>query len=154
MEAVTPSESLVVFYTDGSADPKRKDGSWAFVRVENDSVVSEASARVKKTDSARMEMIAVIEALQTLKTASQVLVNTDCHMLIEAMEKFVPHWKANDWRKPKTNLPIPNVDLYKILDGFVSTHTVSWRWVKAHNGNRFNERCDELCRLARGLSTK
>lgn len=145
--------SEVIFYTDGSVDPKRKDGSWAFLRVENDSILREGFGSNKKTDSARMEMLAVIEALTTLESASKVTVNTDCRMLIEAMLHFVPVWKANGWRKPKGDKLIPNVDLYIRLDELASIHTVTWRWVKGHSGNLYNERCDELCRMARVSSS-
>lgn len=157
-------DNAIVFYTDGSADPKRGRGSWAFVRVAGDQILSEASGSARKTDSARMEITAAIEALSTLSVEpiesaptgakSPVIVYTDCKMLIEAMTELVPVWRANDWRKPKHESQVPYADLYKQLDELATVHSVSWRWIRAHNGNVFNERCDELCRAAGNLKKK
>lgn len=124
-------------YSDGSY--KHGNGAWAFVIVQDGRLVKEASARVRETTSLRMEMQAAIEALEVLPLNSRVTLFSDCRILTQALA--VPQSE----RKIRKN-----VDLLARLDYLNSQHKISWTWVKAHSGNRFNEYCDQLCLLARG----
>ncbi len=133
-------------YTDGSF--KKGYGSWAYVVTQKGEALREASGRAKKTDSNRMEFQAVIESLKTLTTGTTVTIFTDSRVLIENVPLF-SEWKSQNWVK-KNNRPIPNVDLLKNLHELIQQHHVTWQWVKAHSGQKHNERCDELCILARG----
>ena len=132
-------------YTDGSF--KGHWGSWAYLIVKNNSVICEASGRVKKTNSNRMEFQAAIEALKTLPKGTVATVFTDCKILIENIN-LLAEWQSNDWIK-KNKSPIPNVDLYICLHELLTSLNISWKWIRAHSGNKYNERCDELCLLAR-----
>jgi ribonuclease HI len=94
-----------------------------------------------------MEFQAVIESLDNIAENTVSIVHSDSRVLIDNIPLFT-EWSNNNWLK-KNNRPIPNVDLFMILDQLLQNRTVNWKWVKAHSGNIYNERCDELCLLAR-----
>ena len=121
-------------YTDGSH--KAKWGSWAFVIVEGGQIIFESSGRAKKTNSYRMEFQAAIEALSYLKAGSKACVYSDSRVLIQIATKI-------------KDAPAANADQIVQLEQLLATRDISWQWVKAHSGIKFNERCDELCTQAR-----
>ena len=137
---------MVEIFTDGSY--KQGRGSWAFVIVKDGIVMQEASGRTKKTSSHRMEFQAAIEAMKCLLPGTEARLFTDSKILVNTINVWIPEWRQNDWLKKK-NRPIPNLDLVKTLDELHQKHAISWNWVRAHSGNTFNERCDQLCFLAR-----
>jgi ribonuclease HI len=130
----TPSDLEI--YTDGSF--KQGRGSWAFVMVRDGVVLSEASGSENKTNSLRMEMRAVIEALSTLPENSTVTVYCDCRPVLDLF--------VNGAQVTPTK---PNLDLVNQLLLLNKKQSVDWRWIKAHSGKLHNERCDELCVQAR-----
>jgi len=141
-------------YTDGSF--KGHWGSWAYVIVKEGQILCEASGRVRKTDSNRMEFQAAIEALSSNEIGScpqKLVLNffTDSRILIEKVERLA-EFEAAKWRN-KSDRPIPNADLLKKIQSLLQAreahNQINWNWVKAHSGNIFNERCDELCVLSR-----
>lgn len=121
-------------YTDGSH--KGRWGAWAFVVVKNNKIIFENSGRIRKTNSHRMEFQAAIEALSYLKTGSQAFLYTDSRVLIQSALQ-------------KHSRPSVNSDQVELLNQLSSTRQISWKWVKAHSGIQFNERCDQLCISAR-----
>ncbi len=118
-------------YTDGSE--KNGWGSWAFVITKNNIVIHEASGRERQASSNQMEFQAALNALKFLPKNSRAEVYTDSRILIQAMQKK---------KQPKAFL----AQTTEILS---LDRKITWHWVKAHSGVRFNERCDELCILAR-----
>ena len=132
-------------YTDGSH--KEGVGSWAYLVVQNGEIVREVSGRERRTDCNRMEFQAVIEALKTISAGSTVTVHSDSRVLIENIPLF-PEWSANGWVK-KNKRPIPNVAQFVIINNLLAERQVSFKWVRAHSGNPYNDRCDQLCVLAR-----
>ena len=132
-------------YTDGSFKDGR--GSWAFVVVRRGRIVAERSGKAKNTTSNRMEFQAALEALRFLSPSRRAFISTDSRVLLEALEE-IPVWKAQNWVKSRGQ-PIPGLDQIQALDRLLAGRQISWRWVKAHSGVYFNERCDELCSLAR-----
>lgn len=132
-------------YTDGSN--KGRWGSWSYIILKNGVVISEASGRSYQSDCNRMEFQAVIEALGSLSYSSKVIINTDSLVLIESV-KLLTEWASNYWLK-KNGRPIPNVDLFISLHKLLLKHTVTFKWIRAHSGNIYNERCDMLCVEAR-----
>lgn len=125
-------------YTDGSH--KGKWGSWAFVVTKNNKIIHEASGRSSKTNSNRMEFQAAIEALTYLKVGASAQVYSDSRILIKAMQ---------DNKDRSKNRPEANKDQIDALDKLITDRHITWKWIKAHSGIAFNERCDELCILAR-----
>lgn len=134
-------------YTDGAH--KNQWGSWAYVIIKNNKLICEAASRCRHTDSLRMEIQAVLEALKFLKIQNNLIIRTDCQILIKNI-KLIDQWKSDGWRKPNS-APIPNVDLYQELHLLIKNKNIQWEWVRAHSQNPYNERCDELCREARGI---
>ena len=137
--------SVLEIYTDGSY--KNGWGSWAFVFVQNKKIIFEKSSRVKKTDSLRMEYQAAIESLKSLPNGTRANLYSDCQILIENLKKLT-FWSENSWLN-KNGFPIPNSDLLQTLQALTLEKSVTWKWVKAHAGLVFNERCDQLCLQAR-----
>ena len=132
-------------YTDGSLKFGR--GAWAFLVVEKNKTIIEKFGTAKNTTSNRMEFQAVIEALRLLPRDRALKIHTDSRVLLEALAK-IPEWKLQGWIKKNSN-PIPSVDQMILLDQLLQNRRVQWQWVKAHSGVQYNERCDELCILAR-----
>lgn len=133
-------------YTDGSY--KKGWGSWAFIFVKDNQIILEQSARVKNTDSLRMEYQAAIESLKALPQNSKAHLYSDCQILIENLNKL-PFWSENQWIN-KNRYPIPHSDLLQQLYSLIKNKSVQMKWVKAHAGISFNERCDHLCKQVRG----
>lgn len=130
-------KTRIDIFTDGSH--KGKWGSWAYVIVCKDKVIRESCGRKRNTNSHRMEFEAAIEALSFLKENSNVHLHSDSRVLIKAVTQ--------------TGLrPATNVDQINKLQELKSRHQITWKWVKAHSGVEHNERCDQLCREARGGS--
>ena len=123
-------------FTDGSH--KGRWGSWAFILVRGKKVIFEASGRERKTNSHRMEFQAAIEALKYLPKGTKALLHTDSRVLLETVS-------GENKRAPV------NADQVKELLELTMKHKISWCWVKAHAGQIYNERCDQLCVQARKL---
>jgi ribonuclease HI len=100
-----------------------------------------------------MELMAVIEALNALKRACQVILYTDSNYVRQGITTWIHSWKAKGW-KTADKKPVKNEDLWKALDEAAKRHKVDWRWVKGHAGDPGNERADMLANkgveLARG----
>jgi ribonuclease HI len=129
-------------YTDGSH--KGHFGAWAFIILSKGKVLLEVSGRVEKTCSNRMEFQAAIEALKALPKKSHAIFYSDSRILVDTMTLWKSDWKQYGWIK-KNGRPIPNVDLIIELDFLSSSHELEWKWIRAHAGITYNERCDELC---------
>lgn len=121
-------------YTDGSH--KGKWGSWAFVIVKKGRIIHEAWGRERKTNSHRMEFQAAIEALSYLKNKSVITLYSDSKILIDCFDQ--------------NERPSVHQDQIEKLDQISAQHKISWKWVRAHAGILYNERCDQLCVQARG----
>jgi len=95
------------------------------------------------TTNNRMEMTAVIRALEALKRTSSITVYTDSQYVMKGVQEWMPNWKARGW-KTADKKPVKNVDLWQHLDGLLQQHEVRWQWVKGHAGHPENERADAL----------
>jgi ribonuclease HI len=124
-------------YTDGSS--KAGMGSWAYVICRRRNCIEEKSGRIRGATSNVMEFQAAIEALSAIPPKSKVTLYSDSRILVDAM-KF-----GNGPRAYQAQIDV--------LAQLSQKHKISWQWVKAHNANKFNERCDELCAIARGSPT-
>jgi ribonuclease HI len=133
-------------YTDGSFKEGR--GSWAYVIVRKGKILRESSGRARKTASNPMEFQAAIEALKSLPAGARITLYSDSRILIDTSTLWMGEWKSAGWLK-KNGRPIPYVDQIKELEILNGSRRIAWKWVKAHSGDSYNERCDELCILAR-----
>jgi ribonuclease HI len=95
------------------------------------------------TTNNRMELTAVIEALQALKRPSRVALHTDSQYVQKGITEWINGWKARGW-KTAAKEPVKNADLWKRLDEAVRGHEIDWIWVKGHSGHGGNERADAL----------
>ena len=134
----------VAIYTDGACSGNPGPGGWGAILVYG-GVEKELSGGAAQTTNNRMELMAAIVALETLKRPMKVRVTTDSVYVKDGITKWIHGWKKNGWRTA-SKAPVKNEDLWKRLDASLATHTVEWRWVKGHSGHAENERVDELAR--------
>lgn len=133
----------VEIYTDGACSGNPGVGGWASVLL-YEQHKKELYGNDKETTNNRMELTAVIEALKALKRPCNVTLYSDSKYVIDSINKdWVYKWKANNWIKSDRK-PALNTDLWKELLTLLEVHRVKFVWVKGHNGNEYNERCDEL----------
>ena len=137
----------VEIYTDGSCirNPGGP-GGWGAVLLFSDGYERELSGSEESTTSNRMEMTAALKALEFLVCPCSVVLYTDSKYLKLGMTAWLAGWKKRKW--VRGNKPIPNSDLWILLDEASRKHTVKWRWVRGHSGNPGNERADFLARKA------
>lgn len=140
------TQNTVVVYTDGACSGNPGPGGWGAVLLYRGHR-KELSGGDKETTNNRMEMMAVIAALEELSRDCEVLVHTDSTYVMKGMTEWLPQWKRRNW-KTAAKKPVKNVDLWQRLEKAVAEHRVSWKWVKGHSGVIENERADELARLA------
>ena len=99
------------------------------------------------TTNNRMELLAAIVALETLKRPCNIVLTTDSQYVRQGITQWIHNWKRRGWRKADKS-PVVNVDLWQRLDSAITRHQIDWQWVKGHAGHPENERCDELARAA------
>jgi len=99
------------------------------------------------TTNNRMELLAAIMALETLKRPCDIVLTTDSQYVRQGITQWIHNWKRRGWRKADKS-PVVNVDLWQRLDAAIPRHQIDWQWVKGHAGHPENERCDELARAA------
>lgn len=133
----------IEIYTDGACSGNPGPGGWGAVLVYNGKE-KELSGSEKNTTNNRMELTAVIMALNALNQPCEVKLTTDSKYVCDAVNKgWVYSWRKNDWRKSDKK-PALNVDLWKELLSLLEKHEVQFIWVKGHNGHKYNEICDAL----------
>ncbi len=138
--------SRIEVYADGACRGNPGPGGWA-ATLEVGEHFRELSGAETATTNNRMELTAVIRALEALKRAAQVRVFTDSEYVRRGMVEWLPSWKARDWRTADRK-PVKNRDLWEQLDALAARHDVEWRWVKGHSGVPGNERVDRLANEA------
>lgn len=141
------SENVVekaVIYTDGACSGNPGPGGWGAI-LKFGKHRKELCGGEKETTNNRMELLAAISALDSLKWAASVDLHTDSNYLKDGITKWIFNWKRNGW-KTAAKKPVKNEDLWKRLDELASRHDVEWHWVKGHAGHPENERADELAR--------
>jgi ribonuclease HI len=109
----------------------------------------ELSGGENPTTNNRMEMMAAIAALESLKRPSRVRLVTDSKYLMEGVTKWLNGWRRNGW-KTADKKPVKNVDLWQRLETSLEKHEIDFVWVKGHNGHAENERVDKLARMEIG----
>jgi len=136
----------VHIYTDGACSGNPGPGGWGSVLLFNGHR-RELSGGAAGTTNNRMELQAVIGAMEALKRPCEVTIYTDSVYVMKGMLEWLPQWKKRNWRTAGKQA-VKNVELWQRLEQVLSPHDVTWRWVKGHSGVPENERADELARLA------
>lgn len=141
----------VDIFTDGSCLGNPGPGGYGAV-LKYKSNAKELSQGYQLTTNNRMELLAPIVALTSLKEPCQVVITTDSQYVRQGITQWVDKWIKNNW-KTSAKKPVKNVDLWKLLYKENQRHNVTWKWVKGHSGHPENERCDDLARDA-AMSSK
>lgn len=137
-------------YTDGSCLGNPGPGGWGVVFEGSDR--EPMSGGYKLTTNNRMELIAVIRALEATPEKSEVKIMTDSRLVCDAINKeWLKGWKRKAWRK-SDGAAVKNIDLWKILDALMDSRKVRFIWIKGHNDNPANEKCDQLAKAAAAQS--
>jgi ribonuclease HI len=140
------AKERVTIFTDGACSGNPGPGGWgAILRWKEQD--KELSGGARETTNNRMEMMAAIRALESLKRAVPVDLYTDSTYLRDGITKWLPGWKARGW-KTAAKKPVKNQDLWQRLEKALADHDIRWHWVRGHAGHPENERADELARKA------
>lgn len=132
----------VEIYTDGACKGNPGPGGWG-AWLKSGSSEKEIFGGELGTTNNRMELRAVIEALNLLKRPCQVVLHTDSQYVQKGISEWIHGWKKRGW-KTASREPVKNVDLWQALDEAQARHQIEWRWVKGHAGHVGNERADAL----------
>jgi ribonuclease HI len=134
----------VIIHTDGACSGNPGPGGWGAI-LDYNGKRRELSGGAGMTTNNRMEIQAAVEALNALKRPCAVEMHVDSQYVKDGITKWIHGWKKNGW-KTADKKPVKNVELWQALDEAIKRHTISWHWVKGHDGHPDNERADELAR--------
>jgi ribonuclease HI len=149
----------VLLFTDGACSGNPGPGGWAFIlRHPATGKELEQSGGEPDTTNNRMELMAVIRGLETLKRPTYVELFTDSEYVRQGLSQWMPKWKANGWSRKTSQYSkggaIKNLELWKRLDELIAEHRLKFTRVAGHSGHPENDRCDELavaaCQKFRG----
>ncbi|HEY5863293.1 MAG TPA: ribonuclease HI [Casimicrobiaceae bacterium] len=132
----------VIIHTDGACKGNPGPGGWGAL-IDRDGSIEELSGGEHATTNNRMEMTAVIRALELLASGTDVALYTDSQYVKNGIETWIHGWKKNGW-KTADRKPVKNSDLWRELDTLAARHRISWHWVRGHNAHPGNERADAL----------
>jgi ribonuclease HI len=146
---VSTATEIVEIFTDGACSGNPGPGGWgALLRMSGHE--KELFGGEADTTNNRMELTAVIRALEALKRPVHARVHTDSQYVQKGISEWIHAWKQRGWRTAGRQ-PVKNAELWRELDELASRHRIEWRWVKGHAGHAENERADALAR--RGIET-
>jgi ribonuclease HI len=128
--------------TDGACKGNPGRGGWGAVLRWGDRE-RDMSGGEPETTNNRMELMAAIQALETLKRPCQVKLSTDSRYVMDGLTKWIHGWQRNGW-KTTDRKPVKNTDLWQRLLAAAQPHQITWEWVKGHAGHPDNERADKL----------
>ena len=149
---ITEIMKQIEVFTDGSCLGNPGPGGYGIV-MRYKTIEKTFSQGFTHTTNNRMEMLAAIIALRTLKEPCEVILTTDSQYLRQGITQWIHNWKKRDWIKADKK-PVVNADLWRQLDMETERHKVDWCWVKGHAGHRENEICDKLARAAAEAPTQ
>ncbi|WP_052604358.1 ribonuclease HI [Acidithrix sp. C25] len=135
----------VTIYTDGACRGNPGPGGWGALLI-SPKKQREIYGGDNPTTNNRMELQAVIEALELLKVPCRISLHTDSRYVMDGITKWIVNWKKKNWVNSKKE-PVKNTDLWKLLDQATKRHEINWIWVRGHNGDEGNERADQLANL-------
>ena len=138
-------DDVVDIYTDGACKGNPGPGGWGAL-MESGGRTREIYGGEPATTNNRMELMAVIRALEALRKPCRVRLHTDSQYVQLGISKWIHGWKKNGWRTADKK-PVKNADLWLELDALAANHDIEWLWVKGHAGHDGNERADALANL-------
>jgi len=132
----------VTIYTDGACSGNPGPGGWGAVLIYGDNEKHLNGGEADTTNN-RMELMATIESLNSLKSSCKVELFTDSKYVMDGITKWVHGWIKNNWKNSQKK-PVKNDDLWKKLLLAIEPHDINWNWVKGHSGDKYNDMADEL----------
>jgi len=135
-------EPVIEIYTDGACKGNPGIGGWGAL-LKSGPHTRELFGGEATTTNNRMELTAVIRALEALKRPSHVRLHTDSKYVQQGISSWIHQWKKRGWRTADKK-PVKNEDLWRELDELAGKHRIEWLWVRGHAGHDGNERADEL----------
>lgn len=131
-----------IIYTDGACSMPSMKGGWGVVICEGDNIVKFSGFKSSTTNN-KMELTACIEALKKCESEQEVEIYTDSQYVKNGITQWILNWKQNGW-KTAGKQPVKNIEFWQELDLLNDKIKPIWNWVRAHNGNKYNEMADEL----------
>jgi len=135
----------VEIYTDGACRGNPGPGGWGVLLISGTRQRTLHGGE-RETTNNRMELTAAIEALNALRGPQNVILHTDSRYVMDGIREWLPNWKKRGW-KTAARKPVKNQDLWQALDAASERHTITWKWVRGHDGNPGNEQADALANL-------
>jgi ribonuclease HI len=132
----------VEIFTDGACSGNPGPGGYGAI-LKYDREIKEISGYERETTNNRMEMMAVIKALELLKRPCKIKVFTDSNYVVKGMTEWVIGWIERNWLNSRKK-PVLNKDLWERLFKLSQSHQIEWKWIRGHHGHPENERCDQL----------
>ena len=132
-----------IIYTDGACSGNPGPGGWGAVIFDEKRKQNNISGKVNDTTNNRMKLMAPIMALKKIKSNTNVIIFTDSTYVKNGITEWIKKWEKNGW-KSSSKKPVKNKDLWVKLDNACLKHKITWKWVKAHAGNKYNSLADEL----------
>ena len=130
-------------FTDGSSVPNPGPGGWGVVYVVDDEIIDERHGPESDTTNNRMELTALLEALNVIPAGEAVTVYSDSHLAVKTITEWAAGWEKRGWKRKSG--PVENLDLVKkVYRGYRDRPELTLEWIKAHVGYRWNEYADEL----------
>ena len=136
---------MIKVFTDGACSGNPGIGGWGVVILINDSDPIFLKGGEIQTTNNRMELTAAIKALKYFKEHQLITLITDSKYVKDGIESWIANWKKNGWRTTSKK-PVKNKELWVELDSQIAKHNITWKWVKGHAGDRYNEKADFLAR--------
>ena len=136
------NSKTVQIFTDGACKGNPGPGGWGAILQYEDNI-KEINGYQTQTTNNIMELTAVIEALKALSRACIITITTDSNYVKDGITKWIHNWKLKGW-KTAARKPVKNKELWIILDELTQKHEITWKWVKGHSGNHYNEIADNL----------
>ena len=136
---------MIKVFTDGACSGNPGIGGWGVVILINDSDPIFLKGGEIQTTNNRMELTATIKALKYFKEYQLITLITDSKYVKDGIESWIANWKKNGWRTTSKK-PVKNKELWVELDSQIAKHNITWKWVKGHAGDRYNEKADFLAR--------
>ena len=132
----------IEIFTDGACRGNPGPGGWGAL-LRQGSVEKEIFGGEPDTTNNRMELMAAIQGLLAIKSASRVDLTSDSEYVRKGITEWLPNWKKRGW-KTAAKKPVKNKDLWQRLESAAGRHETTWHWVKGHSGHRENEIADSL----------
>ena len=136
---------MINIFTDGACSGNPGIGGWGVVILINDKDPIFLKGGEIQTTNNRMELTATIKALKHFTEPQLISLITDSKYVKDGIESWIANWKINGW-KTASKKPVKNKELWVELDSQISKHNITWKWVKGHAGDKYNERADFLAR--------